>query len=368
MIGGFLGAGKTTAVARLGHYLKGRGLRVGLIANDQSVGLVDTTMLRAQGFHVAEIAGGCLCCRFNSLVDAANHLTTETRPEVFIAEPVGSCTDLVATVSYPLRRIYGDRFSIAPLSVLVDPNRCAKILGLSPSRSFSDKVVYVYQKQLEEAEIIVINKCDVIDESLRETLRATLQESYPHSEIVCVSARDGTGLDEWFGKIADAECRNAATMPIDYAVYAEGEARLGWLNATVHLQADEPFDGNEWLLRLADHLKRRLAVEASEIAHLKMTLDSGGSNGNLSIVSLVGCDEVPDLRESLLDRIDHGELIVNLRAEADPEWLKSATIDALDTCTAGVSMKVEHLEYFRPGKPTPTHRITKPDAARAQTG
>ncbi|MCH8147187.1 MAG: cobalamin biosynthesis protein P47K, partial [Planctomycetes bacterium] len=68
MLGGFLGAGKTTAVGRLATYATDRGLRVGLISNDQSSGLVDTALLRSQGFAVAEIAGGCFCCRFNSLL------------------------------------------------------------------------------------------------------------------------------------------------------------------------------------------------------------------------------------------------------------------------------------------------------------
>src|SRR5690242_20016016 len=116
MIGGFLGAGKTTAVARLAQHLRAGGARVGLITNDQGSQLVDTAMLSSHGFPVEEISGGCFCCRFNSLMDAARKLTTATRPDIFVAEPVGSCTDLVATVSYPLRRIYGDAFTVAPLS------------------------------------------------------------------------------------------------------------------------------------------------------------------------------------------------------------------------------------------------------------
>ncbi len=120
MIGGFLGAGKTTAVARLAQHLTDHGTRVGLICNDQSSGLVDTTLLRSKGFPVEEITGGCFCCRFNSLLDAADSLTQSSRPDVFLAEPVGSCTDLVATVSYPLRRIYGDRFRVSRPARLLD--------------------------------------------------------------------------------------------------------------------------------------------------------------------------------------------------------------------------------------------------------
>src|SRR4026208_2341732 len=96
MIGGFLGPGTTTAVGKLAQKLSKQGRRVGLITNDQGRNLVDTTMLRSQGFATEEIPGGCFCCRFNSLVEASKNLADKTRPDVFIAEPVGSCTDLVA--------------------------------------------------------------------------------------------------------------------------------------------------------------------------------------------------------------------------------------------------------------------------------
>src|SRR3989442_5340136 len=111
MIGGFLGAGKTTCVAKLAQQLTAQRLRVGLITNDQGSELVDTAMLRSRGFATEEIPGGCFCCRFNSLAEAAERLTNRTRPDVFVAEPVGSCTDLVATVRYPLPRTYGEHFS-----------------------------------------------------------------------------------------------------------------------------------------------------------------------------------------------------------------------------------------------------------------
>src|SRR5690242_14138431 len=108
MTGGFLGAGKTTAIQKLARLLSQRGMRVGLITNDQSVGLVDTAVLGHDQFAVEEITGGCFCCRFNSLIEASEKLSRDARPDVFIAEPVGSCTDLIAAVSFPLRKIYGN--------------------------------------------------------------------------------------------------------------------------------------------------------------------------------------------------------------------------------------------------------------------
>src|SRR2546430_4679588 len=68
MIGGFLGAGKTTAMLRLAEKLVRDGLRVGLITNDQSSGLVDTTLVRASGLPVEEITGGCFFLPFSSLL------------------------------------------------------------------------------------------------------------------------------------------------------------------------------------------------------------------------------------------------------------------------------------------------------------
>src|SRR5262245_11302300 len=170
MVGGFLGAGKTTALLRLAEHFTAQGRRVGLITNDQSQGLVDTSMVNAKGYPVEEITGGCFCCRFTSLTDAADRLHREARPDMFLAEPVGSCTDLRATVQYPLRRLYGDNYRVAPLSVLVDPTRAGRMVGLEAGRTFSPKVQYIYEKQLEEADIIVINKSDLLTSERRQAL------------------------------------------------------------------------------------------------------------------------------------------------------------------------------------------------------
>ncbi|MDA1093444.1 MAG: cobalamin biosynthesis protein P47K [Acidobacteria bacterium] len=358
MIGGFLGAGKTTAMARLARHVTDQGQRVGLICNDQSSGLVDTTLLRSKGFPVEEITGGCFCCRFNSLVDAADSLTRQSRPDLFLAEPVGSCTDLIATVSYPLRRMYGDRFRVAPLSVMVDPMRAARILGLAEGRSFSDKVAYVYLKQLQEADLIVVNKCDAHAPEFLDPLVATLAERCPRARIFRCSAKDGTGVEPWFEAVLSGENSIWPTMEIDYDIYAEGEALLGWMNCTVQLASDTPFDGNQALVALAKHIRERVASIGQDIAHLKMTLDSQDGTGTLSVVSLVGTDREPDLRESLLDRVDGGELVINLRAEADPTVLESVTREALASL-GEVRATMKHLERLRPGRPTPTHRMVQ---------
>ena len=359
LVGGFLGAGKTTAILRLAEHLRGQGLRVGLITNDQSFGLVDTTTLESHGFPVAEISGGCFCCKFNSLVEASERLSAEARPDVFIAEPVGSCTDLKATVDYPLRRIYGDDYDVAPLSVLVDPVRAMRILGLEEGKSFSPKVVYIYGKQLEEAEIIVVNKADLLPPERRDALVAALQRRFPRADVRVISARTGAGLAEWIDQITASRARTHGAMRVDYDTYAEGEALLGWLNATIAISAGEAFDGNEVLRGLGQHVQALLLKQGTEVAHLKMTLAPDEDGNDLAVANVVRGDAKLELSHTLHEPLSSGELILNLRAEGDPERLRAAVLAAVAATEAIARLRIaiRHLECFRPGKPTPVHRL-----------
>ncbi|HVX67547.1 MAG TPA: GTP-binding protein, partial [Bryobacteraceae bacterium] len=98
LVGGFLGAGKTTLLLRAAERLSASGKRVALVMNDQGGELVDTRAARSAGFAAGEVAGGCFCCRLSEFLACSERLLAEHRPEVILAEPVGSCTDLAATI------------------------------------------------------------------------------------------------------------------------------------------------------------------------------------------------------------------------------------------------------------------------------
>jgi G3E family GTPase len=360
MVGGFLGAGKTTALLRLAEHFSAQGRRVGLITNDQSHGLVDTAMVNASGYPVEEITGGCFCCRFNSLTDAAQRLTRDARPDVFLAEPVGSCTDLRATVQYPLRQMYGDDYRVAPLSVLVDPMRAARMIGLETGRTFSPKVQYIYEKQLEEADLIVINKSDLLSAEQRQSLAGALQVRFPDAEVVTVSARTGENLDRWFSRLIGSLAARPS-MDVDYDTYAEGEALLGWVNATCRVTSPAPFDGNECLRAIAARIQPALAAKGFEVAHFKMTLSPDTGN-DLAVLNLVTIDGRAESPHRLADEVTDGELLLNLRAEGDPGDLHTIAMTALQATAhaAGIALTIEHSEHFRPGRPVPTHRMATP--------
>ena len=61
---GFLGAGKTTLLYEVTQLLNNRGLKVGIITNDQAPDLADTTLLEHGNINIAEVAGSCFCCDF----------------------------------------------------------------------------------------------------------------------------------------------------------------------------------------------------------------------------------------------------------------------------------------------------------------
>ncbi len=275
-----------------------------------------------------EITDGCFCCRFESLIEAAESLTLEVRPDVFLAEPVGSCTDLRATVQLPLARLYGDAYRVAPLSVLVDPLRAARAFGVDPGPSFSSRVLYIYDKQIEEADFLVLNKIDIIRRRAARRSRGGAGAALSERRDRAASAlAPGQGWRP--GSIACSRLRQATRArpwTVDYDLYADGESLLGWVNATSCVRAERDFDGNHFLRRLADALRDRLASAAVEIAHLKMTLATG-ADGDRATINLVRSDGSAELARRLSGPIRAAELTVNLRAEDDPERLHALLLD-----------------------------------------
>ena len=278
----------------------------------------------------------------------------DSAPDVIIAEPVGSCTDIQATVAYPLRHFHGELVEMAPLSVLVDAVRCSRILGLEPGPAFSEKVIYVYRKQLEEAELLVVNKVDRVSGPLRRQLGERLRETFPQARVLEVSCHTGEGLPAWFAALLVQSLGRRPAMAVDYQTYGQGEALLGWLNATVRLSAAGRFGGNQLVAALAETLRQRLAGNKVEIAHLKMTLrpDEGP---DVAAVSVTRTESAGQMTHMLQGPLSAGELCINLRAEAAPEMLRAEVLGAL----AGleVTAQVTALRAFRPGRPEPTHRM-----------
>jgi len=369
MLGGFLGAGKTTMVLQLALRLQRAGKKVGIITNDQAAGLVDTALAEELNLPVREIAGGCFCCRSDRLVEALQELEAQRKPDFYIAEPVGSCTDLIATVTLPLKQIYQKEFVIAPYAVLVDPFRALQTLAPHGASAFSSNVNYIYRKQLEEAEIIVINKLDVVNASQLSLLRRTLALDYPDARVVEVSARKGVGLEPLFDLLLDESSRPKRVMEVDYARYGAGEAELGWYNGRFQVAAPKARQeipapiANEWLARLAKSIHESLREQKIEVAHFKAVLKAEiktharKDDSALAVINLVRSDGSPDVARSLTLPMINGTLLVNLRAAGAPDDLERAVSESMDAAGAHLKTHLFRKEVFRPGQPNPIHRL-----------
>jgi G3E family GTPase len=359
IVGGFLGMGKTTAMLQLAAELRRRGFRPGLITNDQSTDLVDTARAAAAGFAVREITGGCFCCRFESLVHLGDDFrAAAAHPDVLIAEPVGSCTDLRATVGYPMCDECSDRYLLSPFSVLVDPALCRELLTPPPAPRFSPNILYIAAKQLEEADIILLNKSDLLSPADCGQLLHLLQLRFPAATIRAISCTTGVGLPEWFDLLLARQIEPRPTMEVDYDRYADGEARLGWINIRARITAPAPFDANVALLDLASHIRNQLHVP---IAHLKLTL-AAPDGLDLAAVGLVDPTNAPVLTHCFprpLPPAEAARLLINLRAEADAALLKPLLLQLLSNLPQ-FTLTIEHIAAFQPGRPEPQRRVVLP--------
>lgn len=357
MVGGFLGAGKTTTLARLARHYMDQGKRVGLVTNDQAQDLVDTHSLRQQGFPVEEVAGACFCCKFNDLMDKVGSLEANERPDILLAEPVGSCTDLVATVVQPLKDLYGARFSVAPYTVLFKPSHGLKILR-NEGGGFSPKAAYIFNKQLEEADAIVINRLDELLPAQSDELYRLVTEKHPGVPVVRLSARTGAGF-AGLTELLDQEGNfGRKILDIDYDIYAEGEAELGWLNSSARVKTATPFSMDQFLLDVVSGLKQSLASTGAEVAHLKAI---GLWEGFFGVANLVSSQTAPELSLPSGYEVQEADVIVNARVAMDPEDLKTHVhkVVASESAKRGATLHDQQTQSFRPGRPTPTHRYSE---------
>jgi G3E family GTPase len=334
-------------------------LNVGIVTNDQAPDLVDTHTLRAQGFEVGEVAGACFCCRFDELTKVVQRLTEAQRPDVILCEPVGSCTDLVATVIQPLTSMHGGQFDVAPYGVILKPSHGRRILRREPRGGFSPKAAYIFQKQLEEADFLIINRIDQLAPAEVDELASLVEASQPGVPVLRISAKTGEGLDELLAMFQRQGEYGRRILDLDYDVYAEGEAELGWLNSSLRVSADEAFDLDSLLLDIVQRLQTQLADTEAEAAHVKTV---GLWEGFHGVANLVSSDSSAELSQPSDCCTRQAEIVVNARVATSPESLQEMTTRAVqDACRMiGAQCEERHTQSFRPGRPTPTYRFDQP--------
>ena len=185
ILGGFLGSGKTTLLMRLASMYTKRGQKTALLVNESGEIGVDGATLKAEGYDAIELPNGCICCSLSgTLQSALKNIANDIDPDVIIIEPTGlalphKVKDLVRVSMIDAEATY--------------------IIGVVDIQRFDDlikKKEQFFSMQMNHADIILINKCDIAKIGQVEEIVAWLDEKYPDKPKITVSAMTGANMDK----------------------------------------------------------------------------------------------------------------------------------------------------------------------------
>jgi len=357
IVGGFLGAGKTTSILSIAKHLLSNGKKIGIVTNDQGSDLVDTNFLAKEGLPVLEVTGGCFCCNFDEFTAKVNELAENEMPDVILAEPVGSCTDLIATIYKPLMHNYVNQFVLRPLSIVADPKRVKRLMMEKEGSPFPNEINYLFRKQMEEADIIILNKADTLTNEEIESITSFLKEEFKGTDVLTVSAKNGTGINEWIQVVMGKEAMPVSSLDIDYNAYALAEEYLGWLNSAALLKAGKPVNVNSFVEKLMKEIRTKLKDINREIAHLKIYGIAQEDWVKASITSIY--DKI-DFNRTMEKEAAQFNLIINARVNTDPETLRPLVETSLAGICSEMDAETAHIktECFKPGRPMPKYRMS----------
>ena len=197
VISGFLGAGKTTLIAKL---LKDvfQGEQVVLVENEFGEIGIDGGFLKEAGIQINEINSGCICCTLKGDFEAALHQVVETyHPDRILIEPsgVGKLSDILRAI----RTVEG--LEIDSYSTVVDAARC-QIYHKNFKEFFDD--------QIATATCVILSRTQNVDAAKLEADMAIIRELNPEARVIT------TPWDELDGKIIfDAMTGSTDGFPAD---------------------------------------------------------------------------------------------------------------------------------------------------------
>jgi len=329
MVNGFLGSGKTTAIINAIRWLSARGVRTGVITNDKGRHLVDTAFIGGEGVPVAEVPGGCFRCNAGDFQARIEALQREEQPDALLAESVGSCVDLVGPVLLPLVESRDHGAMRVTYSVFVDVRLLRRrLLGLP--LPFSDNINYMFDQQLAEGGLLVLNKADLLAPDEGDECLDLASRRFPDKTLLLQSSLTPDGVAPWLIALAQGPALPPA-LELDYGPYVAGAAEMAWLDEQIRFT---PRDGQAqvYLRHFVELLLGGLREAGGPVAHLKLHLRSAEGGAKLSFTALDDPNWHADLPATL-----SGPIIctINARVQMDADSLRAVVERALAEALGG---------------------------------
>ena len=330
VMSGFLGAGKTTTMIALGMHMGKTYGKPGIIANDLGANLVDTNLTQTSGCTVEEIASGCICYQMDNTIDKIRRLMMRDGCIFVMSDIPGLGVGALDHTYHRLADDCSDWITLSPFTVLVDPERIKMLLPEGKDINLPEEIKYLMQLQLEEADLVVLNKIDLIDEEERERNIRFLREACPDIPVMAISALTGEGIPELAEYLETHESQLKNFSVRDNEKFQEAEKTLTWYNRRMFIKQldDRKIDCNAVIDDLIEEVRMGLIERKRNVPHLKTFATAGV--GDFNKCSLLGVDYDIEHTQPFLRDHKKMSMIVNARAVCESRPFARIVDDALD--------------------------------------
>ena len=336
---GFLGAGKTTAMMALTKWHSENRGKAAMITNDLgSAGLADNRFAKLSGCNAAEISGDCICYVNEQLMELLNSLY-DAGCELVVSDIPGFGVGALEHVYHGLTEKFPGACELGPFTVLVEP-RTVKLLR----EGFDGDLLYILNTQLVEADLIVLNKIDTIDEEEKAACADWLRAQYPQAALICISARTGENLPA----LSRALTEGKASMHRPDIGYG-GEAFTKIMDQVCEYNIQyfatvccDSFDGNAYLLALAEGVKAAVRALGAEMPHMKLL--AWTPEGEYAKADLMGTGRDIEVNQSFSQPCTEIAVVLNSSAFGDGEALDKAVTAVVEQVSEAYQLE---LRVFR---------------------
>ncbi len=175
VVSGFLGAGKTTLVKHLITDAQEQGLKLAVVSNEFGELGIDKALLQeAGGPGYVELEGGCVCCQLtNELLETLQNLWETIRPDRIVVETSGVALPFETLMTFwrePITEWVGESLAV----VVANAEQVAAERDLEGT----------FEQQVSSADIVVLNKVDLVPDDSLGKLENALQEMAPDAPMI----------------------------------------------------------------------------------------------------------------------------------------------------------------------------------------